>query len=43
EATIKMIEMCRDGGYRGFYGIETSGREGIKRSKEVLDKVLFGK
>ncbi len=43
EATIKMIEMCRDGGYRGFYGIETSGREGIKRTKEVLDKVLFGK
>ncbi len=43
EATINMIKMCRDGGYRGFYGIETDGREGIKQTKAVLDKVLFGK
>ncbi len=38
-----MINICRDGGYRGYYGIETSGREGIKTTKEVLDRVLFGK
>ena len=43
EGLENMIRICRDGGYRGFYGIETSGREGIKTTKEVLDRVLFGK
>ena len=43
ELTEKMINMCRDGGYRGFYGIESSGREEIKRGKKILDRVLFGK
>ncbi len=35
--------LVRDGGYRGYYGIETSGREGIRATKVVLDRVLFGK
>ncbi|MCK4967396.1 TIM barrel protein [bacterium] len=43
ELTEKMIKMCRDGGYRGFYGIESGGREAIKRGKKILDRVLFGK
>ena len=43
EETEHMIKMCRDAGYRGYYGIETSGREGIRASKKVLDRVLFGK
>ncbi len=43
EGLVKMIELCRDSGYKGYYGIETSGREGIKETKRVLEKVLFGK
>ncbi len=43
EETKKIVDLCRDGGYRGWYGIETSGREGIKATKEALEKALFGK
>ena len=43
EGLVKMIELCRDSGYKGYYGIETSGREGVKETKRVLEKVLFGK
>ena len=43
EGLVKMIELCRDSGYKGYYGIETSGREGIRETKRVLEKVLFGK
>jgi len=40
ELTAQMIKMCRDGGYRGWYGIESSGRDGIKQGKELLKKYL---
>ncbi|MFC1562931.1 sugar phosphate isomerase/epimerase family protein [candidate division KSB1 bacterium] len=43
EETIRLAKLCHDSGYRGFYGIESSGREGIKRCKMVLEKALFGK
>ncbi len=43
EGLVRMIELCRDSGYKGYYGIETSGREGIKETKRVLERVLFGK
>jgi len=43
EETKRIVDLCRDGGYRGWYGIETSGREGIKVTKEALEKALFGK
>ena len=43
ELSEKMIRMCMDGGFRGFYGIESDGREEIKKGKRILDKVLFGK
>lgn len=40
ELTAKMIKMCRDGGYKGWYGIESSGREAIMQGKELLKKYL---
>jgi len=43
EETARLIKLCRDSGYRGFYGIESSGREGIKKGKRLLEKYLFGK
>jgi sugar phosphate isomerase/epimerase len=41
ELSAKMIKVSRDGGYRGWYGIESSGREEIKKGKELLTKYLF--
>ena len=41
EITAKMIKLCQETGYRGWYGIESSGREEIKRGKELLKKYLF--
>jgi len=41
ELTAKMIRLARDSGYRGWYGIESSGREGIKKGIELLKKYLF--
>lgn len=41
ELTAKMIKLSRDSGYRGWYGIESSGREEIKKGKELLKKYLF--
>jgi hypothetical protein len=41
ELSAKMIRMSREGGYRGWYGIESSGREAIKKGKELLTKYLF--
>lgn len=39
--TAKMIKLCKETGYRGWYGIESSGREEIKKGKELLKKYLF--
>jgi len=36
----KMIQMSKDGGYHGWYGIESSGRPAIKQGIEVLKKYL---
>lgn len=41
ELTVKMIKLSKDSGYRGWYGIESSGREEIKKGKELLKKHLF--
>ncbi len=38
--TAKMIQMSHDAGYRGWYGIESSGREAILQGKELLKKYL---
>jgi len=40
ELTAKMIKLCQDSGYRGWYGIESSGREAIKKGKELLTEYL---
>jgi len=41
ETTRKMIQLCRDSGYRGWYGIESSGRDAIVKGKQLLGKYLF--
>lgn len=38
--TEKMIKLTYESGFRGWYGIESSGRENIKKSKELLLKHL---
>ncbi|HEX6848622.1 MAG TPA: hypothetical protein VF144_16670, partial [Chitinophagaceae bacterium] len=38
--TIKMIELSKKS-YRGWYGIESSGREAIKKGIELLKKHLL--
>jgi len=43
EQTARLIKLCRDGGYRGWYGIESSGRDEIKLGKRLLEKYLPGK
>lgn len=40
ELTAKMINMSRESGYRGWYGIESSGREAIMQGKKLLTKYL---
>lgn len=40
ELNEKMIKMTYEAGYRGWYGIESSGRDNIKKSKELLLKYL---
>lgn len=42
ELTAKMIKLSKDSGYRGWYGIESSGRDAIKQGKAWLNKYLFG-
>ena len=41
ELTAKMIKLAKDSGYRGWYGIESSGREEIKKGIGLLKKYLF--
>ena len=38
--TKKLIELCHDSGYRGWYGIESTGRDGIREGKRLLKKYL---
>jgi hypothetical protein len=35
-----MIKMSSDAGYRGWYGIESSGRDEIKKGIALLKKYL---
>jgi sugar phosphate isomerase/epimerase len=41
ELTAKMIRMSKDGGYRGWYGIESRGRQEIKKGIQLLKKYLL--
>ena len=38
--SAKMIEISRQAGYKGWYGIESSGREEIKKGIKILKKYL---
>ncbi len=41
EITAKMINLCKDSGYKGWYGIESSGRAAIVQGRDLLKKYLF--
>lgn len=43
ELTAKMIKLSHEGGYRGWYGIESTGREEIKKGISLLNKYLINK
>ena len=40
ELTAKMIQLCKDSGYHGWYGIESSGREAVMEGINLLKKYL---
>lgn len=40
DLTAKMIQLCKDGDYEGWYGIESKGREEIRKGIELLKKFL---
>jgi len=40
ELTAKMIGLSNDSGYKGWYGIESNGREEIRKGIELLKKYL---
>ena len=41
DLTAKMISLCKESGYHGWYGIESSGREAIYEGKRLLNRYLF--
>ncbi len=41
ELTAKMIQLSYDSGYRGWYGIESMGREEVKKGINFLSKYLL--
>jgi len=41
ELTARMIRLAKDSGYRGWYGIESSGREEINKGIGLLKKYLM--
>ena len=43
ELSAKMINLCRNSGYKGWYGIESSGRDAIQEGKRILQKHLLNK
>lgn len=43
ELTAKMVELCKNSGYHGWYGIESRGREAIMQGKNLLNKYLLNK
>jgi sugar phosphate isomerase/epimerase len=41
ELTAKMIQLSHDSGYRGWYGIESKGRDEVRRGISLLKKYLL--
>lgn len=42
ELTASMIRVSKDSGYRGWYGIESKGRDEVKKGVALLNKYLPG-
>jgi hypothetical protein len=42
ELTLKMLGLCRDGGFHGWYGIESSGRGQIQQGIRILKENGIG-
>jgi hydroxypyruvate isomerase len=42
ELTAKMIRLCMEKGYHGWYGIESKGREEVNKGIGLLKKYLLG-
>lgn len=40
EQTADMIRLCKKSGYKGWYGIESSGRDAIVQGRDLLKKYL---
>jgi len=43
ELTVRMISMSKTAGYRGWYGIESRGRDAIRKGVNLLNTHLLGK
>jgi Xylose isomerase-like TIM barrel len=43
ELSAKMIDLSKKSGYKGWYGIESSGRDAINEGKRLLNTYLLGK
>ncbi len=43
ELTARMIQLSKNSGYKGWYGIESTGREEIKKGIALLNKYLLNK
>jgi hydroxypyruvate isomerase len=43
ELTAKMIELSKQSGYHGWYGIESKGRDAVMLGKRLLEKYLLEK
>jgi L-ribulose-5-phosphate 3-epimerase len=39
-STVEMIRYCRQAGYKGWYGIESGGREAIRKAIGILSRCL---
>jgi sugar phosphate isomerase/epimerase len=39
--TATMINLCREAGYKGWYGVESDGRHAIKETIRLLRKYLY--
>jgi len=40
--TVQMIDVCEKAGYHGWYGIESNGRNEIRKGIDLLNKHLIG-
>jgi sugar phosphate isomerase/epimerase len=41
ESTARMINLCKQSGYKGWYGIESDGRDAVHEGIRLLKKYLF--